>query len=337
MANKASDSACLKPRFTSPRRPLAALLFVAATLSTAGNALAEDWPTKPIRVIIPISPGSAADIVPRIVFEQLAQQFGQQAIIENKPGASGTIGARFVARAEPDGYTLLVTSSAYAIAPATVADLPYDPEKDFAAVASLGNLPNVLVVSPSKGIRSVQQLVAAAKAAPITSGSTGIAGPIHLSLERFQLAAGFQARVIPFRGAPEALAEAMAGRIDVYYSPILSALPFIQSGQLLPLAVSSRTRAAALPEVPTTLEAGYPNSDYNFWIGVFAPAQTPVAIIDKLNAEISKALETPAVQAKLEQLGVQPMPMSTEQFDAYVRQELTTNAALVRAAGITPQ
>ena len=204
-----------------------------ASLSATSNAFPEEWPVKPIRVIVPISAGSAADIVPRIVFEQLTRQLGQPIVIENKPGASGTIGARIVAHAESDGYTLLATSSGYTIAPATVVDLPYDPVRDFSAVAALGNLPNVLVVSPSKEIRTVQQLVAAAKIKPMTSGSTGVAGPIHLTLERFKRSAGIQVTIIPFRGAPEALTEAMAGRIDAYYSPILSALPFIQSGKLL--------------------------------------------------------------------------------------------------------
>jgi tripartite-type tricarboxylate transporter receptor subunit TctC len=310
---------------------------VVASLNAAGAARAADWPNSPIRVIVPYSAGSAADIIPRIVLEQLSHQIGQSIIIENKPGASGTIGARIVVHAAADGYTLLAASSGYTIAPATFASLPYDPVKDFIAITSLGNLPNVLVISPSKNIRTVQQLVAAARVTPITFGTTGIGGPIHLTMERFQQAAGFRATLIPFKGAPEALTEAMTGRIDVYYSPILSALAFIQSGKLLPLAVSSRKRAAALPDVPTSLEAGYPNSDYNFWIGMFAPAKTPRAIVDKLSTELSKALEVPAVQEKLKKLGVQPMPMSTEQFGAFVQEELITNAALVKAAGIIPR
>ena len=175
----------------------------------------------PFASIVPYSAGSAADIVPRIVFEQLTHQLGQTIIIENRPGASGTIGARIVAHAAPDGYTVLAASSGYTIAPATIANLSYDPVKDFVAIASLGDLPNVLVISPSKNIRTVQQLVAAAKVTPITFGTTGVGGPIYLTMERFRQAAGFQARIIPFKGAPEALTEAMAGRIDVYYAPIL--------------------------------------------------------------------------------------------------------------------
>ena len=216
MANKTFDRIGANFAPASPHRSLVALIFAAvvASLSATSNAFSDEWPVKPIRVIVPISAGSAADIVPRIVFEQLTRQLGQPIVIENKPGASGTIGARIVAHAESDGYTLLATSSGYTIAPATVVDLPYDPVRDFSAVAALGNLPNVLVVSPSKEIRTVQQLVAAAKIKPMTSGSTGVAGPIHLTLERFKRSAGIQVTIIPFRGAPEALTEAMAGRID---------------------------------------------------------------------------------------------------------------------------
>jgi tripartite-type tricarboxylate transporter receptor subunit TctC len=307
---------------------------VVASLSAAGAARAADWPSNPIRVIVPYSPGSAADIVPRIVFDKVKEQLGQTIIIENRPGASGTIGAHTAAQATPDGYTFLAASSGYTIAPATFPNLGYDPIKDFVGISTLGNLPNVLVIAPSKNIRTVQELVAMAKKSPITFGSTGVGGPIYLTMERFRQAAGFKAIVIPFKGAPQALTEAIAGRIDIYYSPLLAALPFIQSGNLLPLAVSSVKRVKALPDVPTTLEAGYPNSNYNFWIGVFAPAKTPRAIVDRLNAEIAKALEDPVVQKKLENIGVQPEHMTTERFNEFIREELKTNAELAEAAGI---
>jgi tripartite-type tricarboxylate transporter receptor subunit TctC len=286
-------------------------------------------------VIIPYSAGSAADIVPRIVLEQVREQIGKAIVVENRPGGSGTVGARLAALARPDGYTFLAASSGYTIAPATVPNLSYDPIKDFIGVSSLGSLPSVLVISPSKHIRTVQALVESAKTTPIMFGSTGVGGPVYLTMERFRRAAGFQARIIPFKGAPEALTETMAGRIDVYYSPLLAALPFIGSGELLPLAVSSQTRASALPDVPTTLEAGYPESNYNFWTGVFAPAKTPRPIIERLNAEIVRALANPAVAEKLEKIGVQPMPMGIEEFNAFVKQELATNRELAEAAGIT--
>ena len=253
-----------------------------AVLACATVSRADEWPSRPIRAIIPLSAGSAADIVPRIVFEQVSAQLGQPVVIENRPGASGTIAARAVAGADPDGYTLLAHSSAHIIAPSTVANLQYDPIKDFVAVAPLGNLPNVLVIAPSKNIKTVQELVAEGKKRPITFGSIGVGSPIHMAMERFRLSAGFNAQAIPFKGAPEALVEVMTGRVDVYYSPVLAALPFIKEGKVLPLAVSSPTRSATLPDVPTTLESGYPNSAYRFWIGVFAPAKTPPEIVNTI-------------------------------------------------------
>jgi tripartite-type tricarboxylate transporter receptor subunit TctC len=201
----------------------------------------------------------------------------------------------------------------------------------------LGNLPSVLVVAPSKNIRTVQDLVALGKQRAITFGVIGVGSPIYLTMERFRLSAGFQGQPIPFRGAPEALTEVMTGRVDVYYSPVLAALPFIRSGQLLPLAVSSSKRTSILPDVPTTLEAGYPDSEYNFWIGVFAPAKTPPAIVGRLNRDISNVLRDPAVREKLAKLGVEPMEMTADEFNAFVRKELVLNANLAKAAGISPR
>ena len=316
-----------------------ALVFAIALIAVAanGSSQAEDWPSRAIRTIIPLSPGSAADVVPRIVFDQLSAQLGQPIMVENKPGASGSIAARFVASADADGYTLLAHSSAHVISPSTVANLSYDPIKDFAAVAPLGNLPLVLVISPSKNIKTVQELVALGKTRPITFGSIGTGSPIHLAMERFRLSAGFQEQAIPFKGAPEALLEVMTGRVDVYYSPVSAALPLIRDGKLVALAVSSPTRSPTLPNVPTTLESGYSNSDYRFWIGVFAPAKTPRDVVSKINAEIQKAVQTPGVAEKLTKLGVQPMSMSTEQFDKFVKDELKINAELAKAAGLFPQ
>jgi tripartite-type tricarboxylate transporter receptor subunit TctC len=308
---------------------------VLASLIAMGGASGDQWPSQPIRIIVPLSPGSAADIVPRIVFEQVAAQLGQTVVVENRPGASGTIGARAVGMADPDGYTLLAHSSAHVISPSTVANLPYDPIKDFVAVAPLGNLPLVLVIAPSKNIKTIQELVALGKQRPITFGSIGVGSPIHLAMERLRLSAGFQEQAIPFKGAPEAVLEVMTGRVDVYYAPVPAALPNVSEGKLLALAVSSPTRVPALPDVPTTLESGYPNSAYRFWLGVFAPAKTPRDIVNKLNAEIQKALQVPGIREKLAKLGVQPMTMGTDEFDKFTREELVINAELAKAAGLT--
>jgi tripartite-type tricarboxylate transporter receptor subunit TctC len=314
-----------------------ALFFAVALagLTTVSTAQAEEWPTRPIRAIVPLSAGSAVDIIPRIVFEQLSKQLGQPIIVENRPGASGTIGARVVTAAEPDGYTILAHSSALVIAPSTVANVPYDAIKDLAPVAALGNLPLVSVVSPSKNLKTIQELVALGKQRPITYGSIGVGSPIQLAMERLRLSAGFKAQPVSFRGAPEALVEAMTGRIDTYYSPVLPALPLIREHKLVPLVVSSPIRSPVLPDVPTSEEAGYSNSAYRFWIGIFAPAKTPSAIIDKLSKEIEMALQVPEVQQKLAKLGVQSMSMNSKQFAEFVKQDLIVNTELAKAAGIS--
>lgn len=318
-------------------RVIIGLAMALTALTAATGSRADEWPSRPIRAIIPLSPGSAADVVPRIVFEQLQGPLGQPTIVENRPGASGTIAARAVATADADGYMLLAHSTAHVISPSTVANIPYDPIKDFTAVAPLGNLPLVLVVAPSKNIKTLQELVALGKQRPLTFGSIGVGSPIHLAFERLRLSAGFQEQAIPFKGAPEAVLEVVTGRIDVYYSPVSTALPLIRDGKLLALAVSSPERVATLPDVPTTQEAGYPNSAYQFWIGVFAPAKTPRDVVNRLNAEIQKALQMPGVRERFAQIGVQPMAMGTEQFDKFVKSELALNAELADAAGLVPQ
>jgi tripartite-type tricarboxylate transporter receptor subunit TctC len=297
-------------------------------------AQAESWPSRPIRAIVPLSAGSAVDVIPRIVFEQVSKQIGQPIVVENRAGASGTIGARAVATAEPDGYTILATSSALVISPSTVPNVPYDPVKDFEPIAALGNLPNVLVVAPGGPFKSIREFVETGKKRPITYGSIGVGSPVQLALERLRLSAGFKAQAVFFRGAPEALLDTMAGRIDTYYSPLLPALPQIKQGKLRALVVSSPERAATLPDVPTSEEAGYKNSSYRFWIGLFAPAKTPAPVVDRLSDEVEKALKDPGVRAKLAKLGVQPMQLGHEGFVAFVKDDYAKTSELTKAAGI---
>jgi tripartite-type tricarboxylate transporter receptor subunit TctC len=314
------------------------LLVVLGVLGVWDGAAAQSWPTKPIRAIIPFGAGSATDVVPRIVLEQLAAQLGQAIVVENRGGAGGTIGSAMVAKAEPDGYTILVNSSAHTITPSIYPNLSYDVARDFAAVAAIGNVPNVLIIAPSKGLHTVRDFVAAAKAKPgsFNFASVGIGSAVHLSAERFRLSAGYEAVHIPFKGGAEALTEVIAGRVDYYFCPIATALPHIHDGRLLGLAVSSPMRASAMPELTTTLEAGYPDSDYTFWIGIFVPNHTPNEIIAKFHQELQKALQTPAVKDKLAALGVEPMPLTTADFDSQVKQEVTRYAAFAKAAGLKP-
>jgi tripartite-type tricarboxylate transporter receptor subunit TctC len=316
------------------RSILGALLAVAL----AGNAHGQAWPTKQaIRLISPFPPGSAVDAVARPVFDNVSRQIGQSIVFESRAGAGGTIGMAAVAKAEPDGYTLLVNSSVHTITPSTYSKLPYDTVRDFAAIIPLAQFPNVLVVPPSR-FKTIQELVAAGKAKPgsLTYGSGGVGAATHLNAERFRLSAGFEAVHVPFKGAPEALREILGDRIDFYFAPILSAVPLIESNEVRGLAVSGLTRSDVLPDIPTTLEAGYPNSDYVFWIGLFAPAATPRDIVVRLHDAAAKALADKAVADNLRKLGAAPMTMTPAAFDAYVKAEIATIATVVKAAGIQP-
>jgi tripartite-type tricarboxylate transporter receptor subunit TctC len=288
---------------------------------------------------VPFAPGSATDIVPRTVFDYVSRQMGQPIIIENRAGGGTTIGTGAVAKADPDGYTILVHSNGLVTTPAIQANVGYDPVADFSAITPLGNLPLVLVISPDKNIKMLAELVAAAKAKPgsLNYAAAGIGTPPHLTMERFRLAAGFEGQVVPFRGAPEALSEVMVGRVDVYFSPITPAMALIREGKLLALAVSSAKRSAALPNVPTTIEAGYANSDFDFWVGMFVPKRTPRNIVSRIHQETVKGLEDQAVREKLTNLGVETMIMKPEDFDTRVAKETHIAVELARAAKIPMQ
>ena len=297
---------------------------------------AQGWPAKPIRAIVPVGAGSSTDIVHRLVLEQLSSQLGQQVVVENRVGAGGTIGAAAVAKSPPDGYTLLAHGSAHTIAPALYKGLPYDPARDFAAVAPIGISPSVLVVSPARGMKAVADLVAAAKARPnaLNFSSVGIGSATHLSAERFRSSAGVQAVHIPFKGGAEAMTEVIAGRVDFFFGPVALVLPHIREGKLVALAVNTDKRSAALPDVPTLLEAGFRDAEYPIWFGLFVPAGTPREIVERLNRETLKAQQAPRVREKLAGLGVDPMLMSPDEFAAHVEREVALNAALAHKAGL---
>ncbi len=316
--------------------PRVLLVSLVVLLFCRGDALAQTWPSKPIRAIIAFAAGSATDVVPRVVFEPLSAQLGQPIVVENRGGAGTTIGAALVAKAEADGYTLLATSSAHTLVPTVYPSAPYDTAADFAAVVSLGSGPNVLVVSPAKDFKTAQDLVAAAKARPgsFNFASAGVGSATHLSAERFRMAAGFDAVHIPFRGGAEAITEVLAGRAEFYFCPLGTALPQVREGKLLALAVSSPRRAALLPDVPSVVEL-FPNSDYAFWIGVFMPAKTPRDIVDQFHRETIKTMQLPNVKERLETLGMDPMPLTPAEFDAHVRSEIVSTGLLAKAAGLS--
>jgi len=311
----------------------------AAALGRIRPARAEDWPSKNVRVVVPYAAGSATDLIPRTVFEAVGAAVGHTFVVENRLGGGTTVGASAVARADPDGHTILVHSNAIVTVPAIQANVPYDPVRDFSAITPLGNVPLVLVVAPAKNIASVGELVAAAKAKPgtINYAAAGIGTPPHLTAERFRLAADFQGQLVPFKGAPEALTEVLTGRVDFYFCPLPAAMPFIQDGKLRALAVGGSQRAAALPDVPTTVEAGFPNSDFDFWVGAFVPKQTPRDVVAKIHHATVAAIESAAVQGRLTKLGVEPMVMTPENFDARIAREADIAVKLAKAANIASQ
>jgi tripartite-type tricarboxylate transporter receptor subunit TctC len=323
---------------TLRRRQFLRLAGAAAALPFAPYvARAQAWPAaKPIRLIAPFSAGSTVDVVARLLIEPLTQQLGQTLVLENRVGAGGMTGTTMIARSDPDGYTVLVNSSAHSAIPAIYANVPYDTARDFAAAASLGSSPNVTVVSSDKGIKTLKELVAAAKSRSggLTYATAGVGSATHLSTERFRVAAGFEAVHVPFKGMPEALTEVMTGRVDFSCSSIAPAVPLIREGKLIALAVTTPKRSAALPDVPTSIEAGYPNSDYTFWLGMFLPAKTPREIVDRLHQEVQKALQAPGMDKRLAQIGIDPMPITPQAFDAQIQKEVAENIALVKAAGI---
>jgi tripartite-type tricarboxylate transporter receptor subunit TctC len=309
-----------------------------SALALTANAQPADWPKQTIRLIVPFTAGSGTDIVARTLAERLTGALGQAVVVENKPGAGGTIAANLVAKSAPDGYTLLVHSSGHVVNPAIYTNLPYDTIKDLSGVTTLASLPNVLVVSPAKGYKDVKDLVAHVKAKPDTFnyGSAGTGSATHINAEKFRVAAGITATHIPYRGTPEALTETIGGRIDWFFAPIVSALPLIKDGRLQALAVGTPKRAPDLPNVPTTAEAGFPGSEYTFWVGMLAPSATPRPIIDRLNAEVVKILAQKEFKARLSAIGAEPMPMTPVAFDAFIKSETEATAKLVQAAGIKP-
>ena len=317
----------------------AGLACIAGLMHVSAAAQGPAYPTKPIRVVVPFTAGSTTDIIARAITDKLSASLGQQVIVDNRGGAGGTIGAAAVAHAAPDGYTLLIHSSSHTVSPSTFAKLPYDTLNDFAGVTPIATLPNVLVVSPAKNLRSVKDLVDAAKARPgtLNFASAGQGSATHLNAEKFKVQAGINTTHIPFKGSPEAVNEVLAGRVEYYFSPIAPVLPQIREGRLLALAVGSPKRSSALPDIPTTAEAGVPNSEFNFWIGMMAPEKTPREIVAKLHAEVQKALASEDVKERFAKLGAEVWTLPPEQFDKYIREEVNVNSKLVKDAGIAPQ
>jgi tripartite-type tricarboxylate transporter receptor subunit TctC len=299
-------------------------------------AQAETWPSRIIKATIPFGAGSAADVVPRLLFDRMAVELGQPIVIENRAGAGGTVGSGLVAKADPDGYSILSNSNALTIAPAIFPNLAFDAARDLASVLMIGSTANVMIVPNSRPWKTIQDFIADARARPgsISYGSVGIGSAVHISSEKFRLAAGFEATHIPYRGGGEVIADILGGRIDFYFCPLATALPLIREGQVRALVVSTAKRAADLPDVPSPVDIGLKDADSAIWFGVLVPSKTPRDIVDKLHAAGRKVLADPVTQQGLKKLGIEPMPMTTGEMDALLKREIVANMELIRAAGI---
>ena len=296
---------------------------------------AQTYPSKPLRLIVPFTPGGGSDIWARIIAPRLVETWGQQVIIDNRPGAGGTIGSQLTASATPDGHTLMLTSSAFAGAPSIYPKLPFDPYNDFAPVSMIGGTPLVLVVAPTLGVKSVKELVGLARSQPgkLAYGSAGIGSGTHYGGELFKLKSQIDVVHVPYKGVPEHLTDTVSGRIQYSLPPILSTVPLVRDGRLLALGVSTRERAALLPDAPTIAEAGVPGFEYEGWFGVFAPAKTPRAIVDKLGSELRRILELPDTKEKIGAIGGRTRPSTPEEFVKHIRDEIETRGKIFKAAG----
>jgi tripartite-type tricarboxylate transporter receptor subunit TctC len=297
------------------------------------------YPSKPIHIIVPFTPGSATDTMARPVADKLSAALGQPMLVENRPGAGGTIGVAALAKSAPDGYTLAVVSTGHVVNPVLYSNLPYDTLKDLAGVAPIAGQPCVLVVSPQVGVKTVKELVAMAKAKPgqLNYATAGTGSAAHICAEKFRMAAGIDAVHVPLKGSPESLTETMGGRTQYTWTPLSTAVGQIKEGRLLALAVSTAKRSPQFPEIPTIGEAGLPKAEFNFWVGLLAPAGTPRDVVNRINAEVQKALAGPDMKERLANLGNDPMFMSPAEFDVFLKEEYTVLGEVMRAAGVKAQ
>jgi tripartite-type tricarboxylate transporter receptor subunit TctC len=318
------------------KRALCAAIVGAAIIAAIPALAADSYPSRPIRVISPFPPGSASDTVSRVVLDKVSQILGQPMVVENRAGAGGVLGFADVAKADPDGYTIVTSSTTMGTGMVLHKSLPYDPAKDFVSVAMLGVQPSLLVASSQDGFKTVADLVAAAKAKPgtLTFASAGVGSSSHMAGERLRLAAKIDVRHVPFKD--NGLTEVMAGRIDYYFLPLAAAAAAIGSDKLTLLAVSSPKRVPLLPDVPSIAEAGYPAAEFSFWVGLSAPAKTPRAIVEALHDATEKALLEPDVVAKLARLGVEPEQMSVNAFGKFVNDDIAATVQLAKDANIQP-
>jgi tripartite-type tricarboxylate transporter receptor subunit TctC len=312
-------------------------LFAAAL--AAFSLQAQAWPDKPVRVIISFTPASATDIVGRIVGAKLSEYWGQPVVAENRSGAGGSIGSAAVAKADADGYTMLINSNAHAVNPAIYAKLPYDTTKDFTDIAPLSELPNVLVVNGGSRFKTLKDLIDYGKANPgkINFGHAGVGSGTHLNTVKLITAARIEVTQVPFKGTPEVVAGILNGSVDCYWVPISAGVSNIKAGKLRALATSTAKRSPLMPDLATVAESGVKGADFGLWFGLWGPAAMPKDLVAKINADVRKALADPGVREKLANTGNTPMDMSPAEFAKFVRSEIEDYSRTARAAGIKPQ
>jgi tripartite-type tricarboxylate transporter receptor subunit TctC len=316
-------------------KKLITILLAAFSLSVT----AQNYPNKPVRVVVAFTPGSSTDIIGRAVSAKLQEMWGQPVVVENRAGAGGTVGSEFVLRSDPDGYTLLANSSAHAANPGIYKDMRYDTLRDFVNLALLGGGPNVLITSPESGWKALGDFVKAAKASPgkLNFSSAGVGSGTHFNLEKLKIAAGIDVQHVPYKGTPEAIGDTIANRVCCYWAPLNAALPHVNGGKAVALAVSSAQRSPLLPNVPSVAEQGYPGFDYTLWVGLWGPAKMPADVAAKINKDVNAALASPDLRERLTRLGTVPGNLTVPQFTEFVRKEVEETSKILQAAGIKPQ
>jgi tripartite-type tricarboxylate transporter receptor subunit TctC len=312
-------------------------VVVAVLVSTL--ACAQGYPARPVHVLVGATPGSTVDVMARLISQRLSEQWGERIVVENRAGAGGSIASAAVAKSPADGYTLLWHSNAFAVNPALHEKLPYDALRDFVAIAAVAAQPFVLVASPAAGLKTVPELISAAKARPgqLTFASVGNGSATHFAAEKFRIAAGIDATHVPYKGGPEANADVIAARVTYWFAPIAIALPHVRTGKFVAIAVSSARRSAELSDVPTIAESGLSGFEYTFWNGLWAPAGTDAAIVAKISSEMGRLLASRELHAQLAKLGAEPMTMTPADFAQFVRSEMDDAKRLAKAAGISAQ
>ena len=312
-----------------------AVIASGAVTALAAQQQAQAFPAKPIRMLVPFSAGSQTDILARWVGEKMTENWGQQVVVDNRPSAGGTIASQYVLAANPDGHTLMMVSTGHAGNATLYSKLPYDTVRDFAGVSRVASVPNLLVVSPSLGVKSVKELIAYARSKPgqINFSSAGVGSGTQINGEMFKLAAGIEATHVPYKGAPEALTEAITGRVHFNFSPVLVAMGQVKSGKALALAVSTASRSPMFPNLPTVAESGIPGFEYDQWYGLLVSAKTPRPIVNTLNKEVVRILNLPDMKERLLTQGATPAPTTPEEFDRFIRSEVQRFAKVLIAAG----